>query len=80
MPNIYSTIIKLWNLDRKLYIFPFRLNMGRLKFVRASKFWKLPAQLACNDFCQSFTPVLLQTLENISLFQSHIFSDSMFCF
>ena len=36
--------------------FPIDLRMGRLKFVRTSKFWKLPAQLAGNDFGQSFTP------------------------
>ena len=30
--------------------------MGRWKLLRASKFWKLPAQLASTDFSQSFTP------------------------
>ena len=32
-------------------------SVGQWKYVQASKFWKLPAQLASTDFGQSFTPV-----------------------
>ena len=46
-----------WNLlpDPKNQLFSWA-SVFRLKFVRASKFWKLPVQLADNDFGQSFTP------------------------
>ena len=56
MANAYNTLVKLWEWDRKLYIFGNDMSMGRLNFVGASKFLKPPAQLACNDFSQSFTP------------------------
>ena len=62
MANAHNTFIKLKELDKTLYIFPIDVNMGRLKLVRTSKFWKLPAQLASNDFGQSFTPVVLRLL------------------
>ena len=49
-----NTLIKLWELDNKLYFFSIDLCMGRLNLVWA-KFWKLPAQEAGNDFGQIFT-------------------------
>ena len=52
----FIKFLKLWELDRKLHIFPSDLSIGWLEFVRTSKFWKLLAQLAGKDFGQSFTP------------------------
>ena len=49
---IYNILTQLWWLDRKLHIFPIDLSMGWLKFVRASKFWKLLAQLAGRDLAK----------------------------
>ena len=37
--------------------FPIDFNLGKLKFVRASKFLKLPIQQPGNDDGQSFTAV-----------------------
>ena len=54
MENAYNILITLLELDGISYI---DMIVGRLKFVRASKFWKLLAQLASWDFRQSFTPV-----------------------
>ena len=56
MTNAHDTLINLWELDRKLYIFYVDPSMGRWIFVRASRFWKVPAQLAGIIFGQSFTP------------------------
>ena len=56
MVNAHSTLIKLGELGRKLYIFPIDQSMGRQKCVQAGKFWKLPAQVASKSFGQSFTP------------------------
>ena len=58
MANAHNTLIKLKELDKTLNIFPIDMNMGRLKLVWTSKFWKLPAQLASNDFGHSFTPAM----------------------
>ena len=56
MGNAHNILIKLWELDRKLHIFPIDMSKVRLKFVRACKFGKLLAQLASGDFGQIFTP------------------------
>ena len=53
MGNAYKILIKLYV---KLHIFPIDPSMGRLEFVRASKFKKALAQLASKDFGQNFTP------------------------
>ena len=38
MANLHKILIKLWELDRKLCLFPTDPSMGQLKFVRVSKF------------------------------------------
>ena len=65
MGNAYNIFIELWELDKKLHIFLIELSMGRLKFVRASKFWQLLAQLAGRDFGQSFTPEMLPHMSTL---------------
>ena len=70
MANLHNILIKLWELDKKLCLFPTDPSMDRLKFVRASMFRKLPAQLAGNGFGQSFTHGLVLNLSLVCFVKS----------
>ena len=56
MANVHHTY-KAMGIGQEILFFLYtEPSMGQRKLLRASKFWKLPAQLASIDFSQSFTP------------------------
>ena len=63
MANVQNILTNYGNCIENNILFYTDTSMGQWKFVRASKFWKLPAQLASTDFGQSFTPESIKRLQ-----------------
>ena len=70
----HNTLKNLWELEWELHIFLIDLSMGQLNLVWVIKFWRLPVQLAGNDFRQYFSPgTFMKFKEHVLIFKKLFF-------